>query len=514
MALVRGGSIGDRLRAGSTFSPDETRGIMREVADALAYAHRTGVVHRDIKPDNVLLDADTGRAMVTDFGIARAASEDTDASRLTATGAVIGTPAYMSPEQCAGDVTVDGRSDLYSLGTVAYQMLTGQPPFVGGNAPSIMMKQVSEKPVPIRERQPKVPKNLEKIVMRLLEKDPARRFSSGEEVVAALDGAPVKPLVAEPEPPQLPKYVMDATGVGGHGVPPMSPRDGTLTRKELRQLRRAERRARSLPDRVRKYRGSLFSYGGTIAMIFGINWFTNSGHYWWAVFPAMGLSLAAVLEGISLMVEEGVPFRSLSSGKLPPHMLPGYRQPPASESPASEDALAGPQGATLRRAMSDHRRVQELIAILSDEERRMLPDVKQTADALLERVESLARALHQLEWKSDIGATRLSELDARIADIERNAGDSTERERRLGLLRRQREMVVELERSRARLLEQYESAGLLLQNLALDLLKVRSSGLDAARAGSKRAAQEARALSEHGGYVLSAAEELRRLEPT
>src|SRR5262245_5220922 len=509
MALVRGGSIGDRLRAGSTFSADETRRIMREVADALAYAHRAGVIHRDIKPDNVLLHADSGRAMVTDFGIARAASEDTDASRLTATGAVVGTPAYMSPEQCAGDVDIDGRSDLYSLGTVAYQMLTGQPPFVGGNAPSIMMKHVSESPLPVRARQPNVPRDLETIVMRLLEKDPARRFSSGQDLVAALDGAPVAPLAPEPETAP-PKYVMDVSGIGGHAVEPQ----GTLTRKELREERRAKRRARTLPDRVRKYRGNLFSYGGTIAMIFGINWFTNGGHYWWAVFPAMGLSLAAALEGISLMVEEGVPFRSLVSGQLLPHMLPGYRKPAAIESLASEDVLAGPHGATLRRAMADHRRVQELIAGLSDEERRLLPDVKQTADALFERIESLARALHQLEWKSDIGATRLSELDARIADIERNAGDAGERERRLGLLRRQREMLVELEGSRARLLEQHESAGLLLQNLALDLLKVRSSGLDAARAGINSATQEARALSKEIGYVLSAAEELRRLEPT
>jgi hypothetical protein len=511
MALVRGGSIGDRLKAGSTFSADETRSIMREVADALAYAHRTGVVHRDIKPDNVLLDADSGRAMVTDFGIARAASDDSDASRLTATGAVIGTPAYMSPEQCAGDADVDGRSDLYSLGTVAYQMLTGQPPFAGSSAPSIMMKHVTERPVPVRERQPAVPRDLETVVMRLLEKDPARRFSSGQEVVAALDGAPVAPLAPELEPAPVPKYVMDVTGVGGHGVAPHRLRE-ELTRKEQRQLRRAERRARTLPDRVRKYRGSLFSYGGTIAMIFGVNWFTNAGHYWWAVFPAMGLGLAALMEGVALIGEEGVPLSSLFSGKLPPNMLPGYRQPAVPEANPHDDILAAPHGAVLRQAIADHRRIQELVAKLSDAERRLLPDVKQTADALFERIESLAHALHQLEWKSDAGATRLSELDARIGDIERHAGDAGERERRLGLLRRQREMVVELESSRARLLEQYESAGLLLQNLGLDLLKVRSSGLDAALGGINNATQEARALSNEIGYVLSAAEELRRLE--
>src|SRR5207249_11876392 len=128
----------------------EARRILREVADALAYAHARGVVHRDIKPDNILLDAQNGRAMVTDFGIARAASEGE--SRLTATGAAIGTPAYMSPEQCAGDRDLDGRSDLYSLGAVAYQMLTGEPPFSGGSTPAIMVKHVTERPAPPSQR--------------------------------------------------------------------------------------------------------------------------------------------------------------------------------------------------------------------------------------------------------------------------------------------------------------------------------------------------------------------------
>ena len=105
-------------------SVDETRRMLREVADALAYAHERGVVHRDIKPDNILLDKESGRAMVTDFGIARAIQEGGD-SRLTATGMAIGTPAYMSPEQAAGEREIDGRSDLYSLGVVGYQMLTG-----------------------------------------------------------------------------------------------------------------------------------------------------------------------------------------------------------------------------------------------------------------------------------------------------------------------------------------------------------------------------------------------------
>jgi serine/threonine protein kinase len=504
MALVRGGSVGDRLNRGEKFSVADTRRIVREVADALDYAHRAGVVHRDIKPDNILLDADSGRAMVTDFGIARAASEDAEgASRLTATGAVVGTPAYMSPEQCAGDREIDGRSDLYSLGTVAYQMLTGQPPFAGGNTPAIMMKQVTEKPVPVSDRAANIPKDLAAIVMRLLEKSPEHRFATGQEVVAALDGASVAPAPRPSRHDDLPKYVMDVHGIGGHAVPPIAT-DG-LSKKELRGLRKAEKRARTLPDRVRKFRGNLFSFGGTSLMLFGINAATSGLHgHLWFIYPTLGMMLASMIEMGTLVGEDGVPIKHLFFGPLPQHGA----LPASLAAAADDDVLAGPHGAVLRQAKSDHKRVRELVAKLSDAERTMLPDVQGTADSLYERVDSLGHALHQLDFKTNPAANRLADIDARIADAQRAASD----ERKLSLLRRQREMIVDLEQSRARLVDQYESAGLLLQNLALDLLKVRSSGLDSALGGITSATQEARALSREIGYVLNAAEELRGLE--
>jgi serine/threonine-protein kinase len=524
MGLVEGGSVGDRLRRSGALGIDETRRIVREVADALAYAHRIGVVHRDIKPDNILLDAATGRAMVTDFGIARAAGDDGDGTRLTGTGVVIGTPAYMSPEQCAGDREIDGRSDLYSLGTVMYQMLAGAPPFSGGNTPAIMLKQVTEHPASLRGRRADVPTDLERIVMKLLEKDPANRFADGSELVAALDGAPVlaTPMaqppsiaslsakLAEAEEARIKRQVSAAMErIIAQQERRMSRVDQRMARKDARRLEKAERREkeRSLPNRVRKFRKNVVSYTGTSAFLFGINWMSTGGHgHWWFVYPAIGLALAGISEMGSL-IAEGIPFRNVFVGPLPGEVSSGGSLQALPAQNLAAEALQGPHGEVLRQATSDRRRIQEMLDKLTDAERKMLPNVKETADALFERIESLAIALHRLD--EQLGTDRSSAIDERIGQFEADGAGSSDRERRLALLRRQREMVVDLEQSRARLLEQYESAGLLLQNLALDLLKVRSSGLDAALSGITSATQEARALSREIGYVLDAAEEVR-----
>ncbi|MCR4340288.1 MAG: serine/threonine protein kinase, partial [Gemmatimonadaceae bacterium] len=138
MAYIGGDNLAKLIHDRGPLDPTEVRRILREVAEALQYAHSRKVVHRDIKPDNILLDADTGRAMVTDFGIARAVIEGSG-SKLTATGMALGTPAYMSPEQAAGDSNIDGRTDIYSLGVVAYQMLCGELPFDAPNTPAMLV---------------------------------------------------------------------------------------------------------------------------------------------------------------------------------------------------------------------------------------------------------------------------------------------------------------------------------------------------------------------------------------
>src|SRR3954471_17724071 len=157
MALVDGESLAERLSREPRLPITEARRILGAVADALAYAHEQGVVHRDVKPDNIMLDRASGRPLVTDFGIARAAQGDT---RLTVTGVAVGTPAYMSPEQALGERELDGRSDIYSLGVVGYQMLAGRTPFRAANTPAMLVKHLSESPHPIESLRPDVPSGL------------------------------------------------------------------------------------------------------------------------------------------------------------------------------------------------------------------------------------------------------------------------------------------------------------------------------------------------------------------
>lgn len=185
MGLVEGESLAARLHRESRPPTAFVRQVLRDVADALEYAHARGVIHRDVKPDNILIDRETGRAMVTDFGIARAAEAGT---RLTMTGIAVGTPTYMSPEQAMGERDVDARSDLYSLAVVGYQMLAGEVPFQASTTAAMLMKHVSDRPRPLHEIRPELPENLVTAIERALEKSPERRWSSAREMRDVLDG--------------------------------------------------------------------------------------------------------------------------------------------------------------------------------------------------------------------------------------------------------------------------------------------------------------------------------------
>ena len=183
--------------------PDAVR-IATEVASALDYAHRRGVIHRDIKPENILLH--DGTALVADFGIALALTA-AGGGRLTQTGLSLGTPAYMSPEQAMGEREIGARSDVYALGAITYEMLTGEPPFTGPTAQAIVARTLTEAPRPISPQRKSVPPSVENAVLTALEKLPADRYASAKEFSDALNGsgtAPTRPMRTAAHPPYPP----------------------------------------------------------------------------------------------------------------------------------------------------------------------------------------------------------------------------------------------------------------------------------------------------------------------
>jgi len=182
MEFLEGRSLKQVVRQDGALEPDRAIDLVIQILKAARFAHRRGIVHRDIKPHNVIVD-DEGRAKVTDFGIARAGASD-----MTETGSIMGTAQYLSPEQAQGH-PVDARSDLYSVGVVLYELLTGRVPFDAESAVTIALKQVSEEPVPPSEYNSAVSDQLEDVVVRALQKDPAYRFADAEEFIAALEQA-------------------------------------------------------------------------------------------------------------------------------------------------------------------------------------------------------------------------------------------------------------------------------------------------------------------------------------
>jgi Protein kinase domain len=576
MALVDGETLAARLARAPRMNNDEVRRLLREVAGALAYAHARGVVHRDIKPENILIDRESGRAMVTDFGIARAAEGD---AKLTVTGVAIGTPAYMSPEQALGEKEADGRSDIYSLGVVGYLMLTGELPFKASNTPSMMMKHLTERLRPVREVRPDAPPDIAAIVEYALAKKPEDRFSSAAEMASALatpgwrapasaqgaqPGAPpapgalpaprpyAQPLSAQPQAyvpqygvprnpplpqaPPLPALFRDpaapwahqaaAFPIGADGLPahPMSRREWKEWRRNYRdqvKLGITGRPVKTIGERIVHFRRHVVSNIAVIGMLGGINLLTNP-RFPWFLFPAIFMTVGLIKEWGSLW-SEGVTLGQILSRPSAPDLASlgaaGDRVARALPPAVAEDealklvpreVLAGTYGTNVRRAVADRASVLSTVASLAKTDRDMLPDVVPTVTALVERVASVAQTLHHLD--ADCSPALVAELEARIAQVEREPVEASDRERRLSLLKRQLISMTELGSRRTRLTGQLDSAGLALQNLKYDLLKLRSSGVQSAIGDVNSATVEARALSREIGHVLEAADELRKID--
>ena len=196
MGYIEGETLTERVMRAGPLSVREMVRVLQDVGYALAYAHGRRVVHRDVKPDNIMIERATGRALVMDFGISRSITQAMPGAALTRVGEVVGTSEYMSPEQAAGDV-VDGRSDLYSLGLVAHFALTGYTAVTADSTQKVLVKQLTERAPPIASRRPDLPPALSGAIDRCVEKDPASRFATAEALVEAIDAA----QLAAPEIP-------------------------------------------------------------------------------------------------------------------------------------------------------------------------------------------------------------------------------------------------------------------------------------------------------------------------
>ncbi|HUQ45047.1 MAG TPA: serine/threonine-protein kinase [Gemmatimonadaceae bacterium] len=554
MALVDGETLGERLLREKRLPIAQVRAILVAVADALAYAHANGVVHRDIKPDNIMLERGTDRAVVTDFGIARAAAGD---SRLTVTGVAIGTPAYMSPEQALGERELDGRSDIYSLGIIGYQMLAGEPPFKASNTPAMLVKHVSETPRPLEQLRPDAPRALVNAIARALAKRPEDRWRDAAQFRDAVSGTldatpyadrPAASMVpARPLPPQR-GWESAGPAEDPHSnlpsVPPLPPmpamptwgtkaewkewrRDHKQWELQRKRRERAVRRgrdsgefeaARPVEDRITSFRRKSIGSIATVASLAVVNVVTSPDFFWFLI-PGAFMTLG-VLSHAGRLWADGIPLgRLFARGGAGLRASPGAGALPSASGASGDaalqlapaDVLAGSHGDTVRRAASDRVAVRETLARLAPEEREMIPDVGPTVDALAQRVGSLALTLHRLD--ADVGGASVSLLDARITALRAEGGESpsAEQERRIALLERQRTTIGELTERRGVLAAQLESASLALQNLRLDLLKLRSSGLGSAMSDVANATQEAKALSRDIGHAVDAVREVKRL---
>ncbi|OLC07329.1 MAG: hypothetical protein AUH42_03795 [Gemmatimonadetes bacterium 13_1_40CM_70_11] len=509
MAYVDGESLSAKLKRRGRLPPEEARRIMVETSDALAAAHALGIIHRDVKPDNIMLEGSRGRVVVTDFGIAKALSSTTGGATLTATGVAIGTPHYMSPEQAAGDREIDGRSDLYSLGVVSYQMLVGELPFQAPTVPGILMKQITERAPLVTAKRPDCPEDLAAAVMRCLEKDPEDRWPTAEALRRALESRSAtlsrgRGLAAKPT----------------HGLvlpaPPPRPLPPVWRPEAGRQARRRARRGQLLqpadasgePAIVREARAAFVRWASVSGSLLVLDIVTGKHAPSWSLVVAAIMAAFQLVPRYVRLWQAGYSWRDVLA-RPPAADAVGARlgSGRARELPSPTTDEFGGHLSVVQQARSDRKAILAVVDKLPGSERQLLPDVVATADALLKRAEALARMLHSMSGGVDQGA--FARIDEKIAVTERQPA-GTERDRQLSLLQRQRQALVDLFNRRRQVEEQLESCGLAMQNVRFDLLRLKSAGVAAVLGDLTHATQEARALSRDVDHAIAAADEIRQ----
>ena len=544
MGFVDGDNLAQRIRAQGPMPADEVRRILRDVADALAYAHANKVVHRDIKPDNILIDAQSQRPMVTDFGIARAISDGGD-TRLTATGIAIGTPAFMSPEQSAGDRDVDGRSDLYSLGVVAYQMLCGDLPFNANSTPALLVKHLSERPVPIDQRV-SVPPDLARTVMLLLEKDPANRFQSAGELKTSLDTGqlPAMSGTAGGAYPQAPS-AYDASAMRTPTPSAAFTPQPLTTLPDGERLPTADELARWNAPMVVEFRRRLAPFiwvngalivvnvlGGPnmlfitafwgISMAYKYAKLWSEGYDWHDVFRQprermVGDVFAEWGEGVRSLVDRDTRERVRTRHRLRAARPDLLRSPAAPAALTARDAAAlgsGPYAAAARDALVDRDEIIRLVESMSRADRSQLPDVIGSASTLADTVMALATQLADLERSSATLSAAAIDKEITVLEAAANPLDhaaSEERVRRLALLKRQRRTVADVTRRRDALTGRLDSCSLALKNMRFDVLRLKTGAQTHQHVTT--IAEQAMQLAREVDSAVYVADEMARLRP-
>jgi serine/threonine-protein kinase len=539
MGYVDGESVGGRLKRRGPLPVEEARRIMKETADALSAAHALSVIHRDIKPDNILLEGTRGRVMVTDFGIAKALSAASGAT-LTGAGIAIGTPSYMSPEQAAGEREIDGRSDLYSLGIVAYQMLTGELPFSAPTVAGILMKQITEPAPMVTSQRHDVPEDLSLAVSRCLEKDPANRWPTADALRRSLESRTVtgyrptgtawragtgRSTSGRPaEPARSPRTA------GSRSPRPLADR-GALARRDPEEWRDRKLRRRHgpwTPDRdadertplpdtgepkiVQTVRAQFARWAAINGGLFLLNVATTQLDPPWFLFPAAGMGFG-LLSNYAKLWQAGYSWRDVLN-RPPAHdaVTPpaGARKgaPVPKQLPAPTAADFGGYRKPMEDVQRDRAFIIRQLEQLPAEERELLPDVMQTTEALYERAASLAGALHAMDSGMDTG--EVAAIETEVARV-RQEPDDAERERRLGLLERKRKSLVELRSRREQVQRHFESCVYAMQNVRYDLLRLKSAGVGAVLGDLTQATQQARALSRDVDGAIAAAAEIREI---
>jgi serine/threonine protein kinase len=530
MAYISGDNLAKRLHDKGVLPVEDVRRVSREVADALAYAHERGVVHRDIKPDNILLDANNGRAMVTDFGIARASEGD---NRLTATGMAIGTPAYMSPEQAAGDRQIDGRSDLYSLGIVAYQMLVGEPPFVATSTPAMLVKHISERPTPVSQRRSDVPQDLARAVMMCLEKDPSGRFDSASALVTALDtgNVPMRPsspdagalVPAQPQPQAM--ATPSSFGFDDASYFPSAEESMRFNAQKVVSFRQGVAPYLFVNGAIlliKVFGGPSFTFVTvvwTIVMAWRYATLWSDGFSWRDVFKQpqdkeLGDVFEEMVEYVKsffdrnkrMQIKERTRARNAarrSSGAMDMALSPGMA--------GAMIEASGVHGEKVRAAASDRDEIIRLVNSLPDRERGRVADVVRSANLLQERIGSLALALADLERNNAAGGVDSLESEISMLEGQANPLDagSEERVRRLAFLKRQRRSVKDVGERRAAVASKLETCAIALRSMKLDVLRLRAGSQTHQHVTSL--ALDAVALAESVDSALYVADELNRV---